>query len=214
MTKKKSDFDKGAEEGAEEARRLFEKVLRSGRLRPLPEPSPSAEARPSDADLSQWLEANKPRQEPIEVHYNPKKAQADTRRQAWDQALRILQETGDLNPVGAMFYREAPDDPVLRRALYKLAAIFSSNHRMTIKLATKPVPPKKQKKWADDERIIVAMIDELEGGDTLLEDAFKTVAGNLGISISTVRHVWGDARSVPIVDDIARKSRKNRRKSR
>jgi len=53
----------------------------------------------------------------------------------WDEALRILQDTGDPRPLGALFWRATPDGngttPLPTRVVYGLAALFDSSTRRT-----------------------------------------------------------------------------------
>lgn len=133
----------------------------------------------------------------------------------WDEALRILQETGDPRPLGALLWRTTPDGngatPLPTRVVYGLAALFAtSNHRMETRLDTKPLSRREQETNQNHENIVNEMLNLIEGG-AKVEAAAESAAMKLGISKRTALAAWTRARTLlPFVDEIARQRRKSR----
>ena len=134
----------------------------------------------------------------------------------WDEALRILQETGDPRELGALLWRATPDGngmtPLPTRIVYALAELFAPGRpHERPRLITESDTPRARKAAQAHERIVHYMLDQIEAGMTI-EEAAEAAAGKFKGSQRMAMTAWSNARrELPFIKDIVHEGPKNRK---
>jgi hypothetical protein len=138
---------------------------------------------------------------------------------AWNEALRLAREHGCYTrPLGSLLKMMAlrgivggkPLPPEVVGVLEELGRLLApSDWRLEPKLVTEAISPDEERVLRGHAHIISAMVKALDG-KTTIQGAVPDIANELGVSESTVQHVWARARNEGLVlpEDVPNKRRK------
>jgi len=178
------------------------------------ETSASGNDGPLKARLSEaWLEQLRAKIQPVQAE----QAAATLKRgkHVWDEALRVLRETGDPRELGALLWLATPDGngmtPLPTRIVYTLGKLFAPGRpHERPRLITESDTPRTRKAAQAHERIVHYMLDQIEAGMTI-EEAAEAAAGKFKVSEKTAMNAWSNAQKVPFIRAVTREGRKNRK---